>query len=81
MGVSSVTIHTYTCDICGFESQEPLKRSAYVLATLRVTGQAYNGDVGGMTVEQWWCGTCYYSYKDWKKERREREHMATTREK
>jgi hypothetical protein len=80
MGVTSVTTHTYTCDVCGFASEDELFRSAYATVRFTVCGKAYNGDVGGTTFKQWWCGTCYYSYQDWKKERREREQMTTIRE-
>lgn len=70
MGVKQVNFTRYECDVCGHQTENPLDRDHHAEVTMTRTIQAYNGDVGGATSKEWWCGACVASFIEWKTLRR-----------
>lgn len=67
----------YACDICGYTSSSSYDRGANAEVKISAGYKAYNGDIGGATTNEWWCGTCLHAYSDFKRERKINEQRGT----
>jgi len=64
---------TWVCDLCGTEYDDPYRHGQQVDVTLQVGVKAFNGDTGGATIHEWWCGKCYEDLQRWKHTRLQAE--------
>lgn len=72
MGVQTKTVTTYECDFCGRSYDDEYAHGESAHVTLQVSGRAYNGDVGGATHKEWWCGLCLMALRGFTAKQRER---------
>jgi protein-arginine kinase activator protein McsA len=70
MAVHTKTMTTYVCDMCGYSSSTEMDRGGAANVTISAGYMSYNGDVGGATTHEWWCGSCLHAYSDFKRERK-----------
>lgn len=72
MPVKQKTVTTWECDFCGREYEDQYTHGEAANVRVEISGKAYNGDVGGATVTEWWCGLCVSAIREAKRVQREK---------